>query len=186
MRSRKLTNKRRKQIRKPKKKVREKFFLEDTPGVDLDFIETSLPTRERYLKEDDLYNDEDNSEINRYSKFKSLDEFIFEHAERYLRQKNRPYGDLLRDKKRIEKLQYKLDKAASLYFTDIQFKVYVLRYKCHAKEKEIAYQLGCNQSHVSHVLRSINVKLIDLLRLNKRKRKYKQHFQKPSKPPTSK
>jgi len=181
MRSRKQVKRR--QVRRPKKKVREKFFFEDTPGVDLDFIEIPLPTREGFFKEEDTSGDDGSSGGNKQYGYKNLDEFILEHANRYIRQKDRPYGDLLKDKRRAEKLQYKLDRAASLYFTEVQFKIYVLRYKCGVKEKAIAHQMGRNQSYVAHVLRNINTKLKDLLRLSKRKRSYKKHFRPPTETP---
>lgn len=184
MRPRKQVN-RRKQFKRPKKKVREKFFFEDTPGVDLDFIEVQLPAGENFLKEDDIYDDTPGSSNKNYG-YKNLDEFIRKHADRYLKQKDRPYVDLLKDKRRVEKLQHKLDRAASLYFTDVQFKVYVLRYKCGVKEKAIAHQLNCNQSYVASILKNINQKLKDLFRLTKRKRQYKQHFTPPTETPHKK
>ena len=184
MRPRKPVNKRRKQVRKPKQKVRDKFFFEDRPGVDIDFIEIPLPTGDGFTKEEGMDNGSDdvNSSAGK-ERMLNLEEFIFEYANRYLRQKDRPYGDLLRDKRRIEKLQYKLDKAASTYFTDIQFKVYVLRYKCYSKEKDIAIQLGCNQSHVAHILKGINKKFTALLRLDKKKHQYRKRFIPPDTPP---
>lgn len=117
-------------------KIRDKYWDERRPGFDMDMLEVYIPEN-------------------------ILDAFLQEHAKKYVHRKNLEPSDLMHNKRRHDKLMYKIFKAASIVLTDRQFEIFVLRYKCYLKEMDIADQLGVDQSYISNVLKAsyLNIKL---------------------------
>ena len=131
----------------PKKiKVRDKYYSEDDPLNDIDFIEVSLPEE-------------------------SFDQVIRKYGNKsYLQRMGESSLDLDKKASRNRKLWNKLWKAASTVLTDKQFRIYVERNILKKKEVAIAKTLGVNQSYISNVLKVSNKKIRKVLKLNEEKK----------------
>ena len=124
-------------------RIRDKYWDERRPGFDMDRLEIYIPEN-------------------------ILDAFLREHAQSFKYKEQLEPVDLMRDRRKYDKLLYKVFKAASIVLTDRQFEIFILRYKCFMKETDIATQLGVDQSYISNVLKASYLNIQLALRLTKR------------------
>ena len=124
-------------------KIRDKFWDERRPGFDMDRLEVYIPEH-------------------------ILDAFLREHSQSFKYRQPLETSDLMRNRRKYDKLIYKIFKAASIVLTDRQFEIFILRYKCLMKEIDIANQLNVDQSYISNVLKASHLNIKLALRLTKR------------------
>jgi RNA polymerase sigma factor (sigma-70 family) len=121
-----------------KEKERDKYWSEEDPKNDIDFIEVSV----------------DNE---------SFDEFIKQHAPNYYLEPD-PKASI-HDRKRKKKMLHIAFRAAAKELTNRQLEIFVMRYCLGLQETVIAKQLDCNQSYISNVLKVCAKKIQKSLRL---------------------
>jgi DNA-directed RNA polymerase specialized sigma subunit len=127
---------------KKKRVFREKFWSEQCPTNNLDFVEISLPDE-------------------------SVDEFVQKYAKQQAEPLTEREANYLQ--KRKGRLVRKIFKAASLYFTDRQWQIFIHRWVGAFKEVEIAEKLRVDQSYVSSVLKACHLKLQKVLGMQNKK-----------------
>jgi DNA-directed RNA polymerase specialized sigma subunit len=120
-------------------KERDKFWDENDPKNNLDYIEISLPT-------EDL-----DHVIQKYAPNFIVDDEDIEETQVF--------------KRRKERLVRKIFQAASSTLTQRQLQVFMMRHVCGMKEMEIAGKLDVHQSYVSNVLKVCNRKIRKELRI---------------------
>lgn len=127
---------------KKKRLIRERYWSPQQPTNNLDFVEISLPDQ-------------------------AVDSFIRKYAPSALR--NVSLADKERMHKKRSRLVRKILQAASLYFTDRQWQIFIHRWICSLKEVDIAEQLHVDQSYISSVLKACHTKLQKVLGLRPKK-----------------
>ena len=132
---------------KRKQIIRDKFWSEQQPNNNLDFVEISLPES-------------------------SVDAFIRKYAPSFLRHVS--LKDKIRIHKKRGRLVKKILRAAALYFTNRQWQIFIHRWICSLKEVDIAEQLQVDQSYISSVLKACHTKLQKILGLKDKKYLRKQ------------
>jgi hypothetical protein len=121
-----------------KERIRDKFWDENDPLNDVDFIEVSAAPE-------------------------TLDELLRKYAPTYVQ--SHDGSSSIRHRVRRKRLIRKIFKAAATCLTDRQFQIFVLRNVLAYKETVIANQLGVNQSYIANVLKISYVKIQNTLRL---------------------
>lgn len=130
-----------------KEKIREKHYDERRPGYDLDFVEVHVSPEE-------------------------LDNFLREHAERFVRNNEIDDSNFLVDRKRRDDMTDEIYNTAKACLTDRQFQIFLYRYKFGLLEIHIARRIGVIQPYVSNTLKVCHAKIRRALNLEaKSKRK---------------
>jgi transcriptional regulator len=111
---------------KKKEWIREKYWDDRRPRYDLDFVEVHVSPAE-------------------------LEIFLKEHEERFSKS-NVLDESFLIDRKRRDQMSEDIYKAAASCLTDLQFQIFILRYKFGLLENEIARQSKVTQPYVSDAL----------------------------------
>lgn len=132
-------------------KIRDKFWQEHRPNFDLDLLELYVSSPEE------------------------MDRLLSSRVPAHLRHLSST-EQILRVRKKIDKLLYKVYRAASICLTDKQWRIFVLRYKFGLTQVQVAEQIGCIQQYVQLVLTKIHEKLQIALRLRPKKKRARRRL----------
>jgi hypothetical protein len=153
---------------KPKKieKVRDKYWEENRPGVDYDFIEWLCPPNE-------------------------LDAIVRANSAKFGFIEELDPADFLPDRKKQEELLQQIYAAAAKVLTPQQYKIFLMRYLFGLKEVDIAKQMGVSQPYIAANIPVVHSKIRKALLLEPtskrgRKRLSKNVSKKQPKKPISK
>jgi hypothetical protein len=127
----------------PKKKkelIRDKYWEEDRPGFDYDFVEWLVAPDE-------------------------LDAIVRANSERFGFITELDPTDFLPDRKRQEELLKQIYESAAKTLTKQQYKIFIMRYLCSLKEEDIARQMDVSQAYVAATLPVIHSKIRQILSL---------------------
>ena len=127
----------------PKKKIekiREKFWEEDRPGFDYDFVEWLVAPED-------------------------LDAVVAANSERFGFLQELDPSDFLPDRKRQEELLHTIYESAAKTLTSQQYRIFILRYLFALKEEDIARQMSVTQPYVAATLPVIHSKIRQILEL---------------------
>lgn len=141
-------------MKKRREKVRDKYWSEDLPNNDIDFIEVPLPDQDEHEQHDDPDREDSLTATQRAINKKS----------HLMEVPNDPEAEARLQKKK-QRLVRKVFKAASEVLTDIQLKIFTMRAVYNMSEDSIAKALPCDQSYVSIVWKASVKKIRKALRI---------------------
>lgn len=150
-----MKNKKRKEI------IRDKFWEEDRPGFDYDFVEWLVAPEE-------------------------LDAVVRANSERFGFIEELDPTDFLPDRKRQEEMLQRIYESAAKTLTPQQYKIFTLRYLFALKEEDIARQMNVSQAYVAATLTVIHSKIRQILELEPLSKRGRKKFTKMRRKPTAK
>lgn len=126
--------------KKIKEKIRDKFWEDDRPGFDYDFVEWLVAPDE-------------------------LDAVVRANSEKFGFLEDLNPSDFMPDRKRQEELLHSVYESAAKTLTEQQYRIFILRYLFGLKEEDIARQMSVSQAYVAATLPTIHSKIRQILEL---------------------
>lgn len=145
-------------MKKKRERTRDKYWSEDLPNNDIDFIEVPLPDQDSHGEDENNYDDAKD-----YDSFapkrNKISKCLIDIEDPDSLEKE------MKSQKRKQRLLRKIFKAASEVLTDIQMKVFTMRAVYGINEVVIARTLQVNQPMVSLVWKASVKKIRKALRI---------------------